>query len=69
MSMATGATAASKSLSVINSWPVTKYARLVSEPVTNSLIPQGSKAGSWKVNSVNCQCHKNLRRYIAALLK
>ena len=47
--MATGAATASKSLSVINSWTVEKYARFVSEPVTSSLIAQRSKAGSWKV--------------------
>ena len=47
--MAAGAATASKSLSVINSWAVEKYARfIISEPV--SLIPQRSKAGSWKVN-------------------
>lgn len=50
--MATGAATASKSLSVVNSWKVEKYARFVSEPA-NTLVPQKSKAGTWKVNSVN----------------
>lgn len=50
--MATGAATTSKSLSVINSWGVEKYARFVSE-ATSALVPQKSKAGSWKVNSVN----------------
>ena len=56
--MATGKATATKSLSVLNSWEVERYARFVSDPVTNSLIPQRSKAGSWKVNYVNCQYHK-----------
>ena len=56
--MATGKATATKSLSVLNSWEVERYARFVNEPATNSLIPQKSKAGSWKVNSVNCQYHK-----------
>jgi len=59
--MDTGAATASKSLSVINSWRVEKYARFVSEPTATTVVPQKNKSGSWKVNSVNYQCHKNLQ--------
>lgn len=67
--MATGASTASKSLTVIDSWGVEKYARFVTEPLTNSLISQKSKAGSWKVNSVNYQRRKNLQKYFTAVCK
>ena len=65
--MATGAAAASKSLSVINSWAVEKYARFVSEQVTNSLISQRSKAGSWKVNFRKLSTSQKLRKWLLQL--